>query len=148
RQVVCSGPILQHGSRQNAEGQGDYDANSYWLESQRLSGLYIGRSNAAGVHCGCTHRCQLSRNGLRSSDRPIPNTESEKREPHERTTEGERPNPEPSGYDRVSVEKGGLVISCLKYLGSPISRRPGTRRPLLSLELVPRPTCRLLPDIE
>jgi hypothetical protein len=72
-----AGPILQHGSRQNAEGQGDYDADSYRLEGQRLSGLYIGRSNAAGVHCNRAHRCQLSRNGLRSGDRPIPNTESE-----------------------------------------------------------------------
>src|SRR5262245_61970912 len=64
RQVVCSGQILQHGSRQNAEDQGDHDASSYWLEGQRLSGLYLGRSNAAGVHCGRAHRCQLSRNGL------------------------------------------------------------------------------------
>ena len=72
-----SGPILQHRSRQNAEGKGDYDADSHRLEGQRLGGLYIGRSNAAGVHCGCAHRCQLSRNGLRSGDRPIPNTESE-----------------------------------------------------------------------
>ena len=77
RQVGCSGPILQHGSRQNAEGQGDHDADSHRLEGQRLSGLYIGRSNTAGVHRGRAHGRQLSRNGLRSGDRPIPNTESE-----------------------------------------------------------------------
>ena len=55
----------------------DLDADSYRLEGQRLGGLYIGRSDTAGVHGRCTDRCQLSRNGLRSGDRPIPNTESE-----------------------------------------------------------------------
>ena len=62
---------------QNAEGKGDHDADSHRLEGQRLGGLYIGRSDTAGVHGRCTDRCQLSRNGLRSGDRPIPNTESE-----------------------------------------------------------------------
>ena len=77
RQVDWSGQILQHRSRQYAEGKGDYNGDSYRLEGQRLGGLYIGRSNPAGVHSGCADRCQVSRNGLRSGDRPIPNIESE-----------------------------------------------------------------------
>jgi len=77
RQVGWSGPILQHGSRENAEGQGHHDADSHRLEGQRLGGLYIGRSNTAGVYCGRAHRRQLGRDGLRSGDRPIPNIESE-----------------------------------------------------------------------
>ena len=75
--VIWSGQILQHRPRPDAEGQGDYHGDSYWLEGQRLRGLYVSWSNTAGLHRRCTHRCQLSRHGLRSGHRPIPNIESE-----------------------------------------------------------------------
>jgi len=47
------------------------------LTGWKVSGLYLGRSDAAGVHRGRAHGRQLSRNELRSGDRPIPNIESE-----------------------------------------------------------------------
>src|SRR6202166_4275970 len=45
-----AGQVLQHRSRQNAEGQRHYDAHSGRLEGERIGDLHFCRGNAARLH--------------------------------------------------------------------------------------------------
>jgi hypothetical protein len=56
--------------------KGHHDADSRWLESQRVGCLYVSGGHSAGLHRRRARRCQLGHDGLRNDHRSLPNSDS------------------------------------------------------------------------
>ena len=100
-------PVLQNRSRRRTESQRHRDAYSRRLEGQRLGDLYVGRSNATGLHGRCAHRCEFGPDGLRNCHRAVSNPASAQFECRERTFEGWSLDAKPHRYDRFQIASAG-----------------------------------------
>ena len=97
------GPVLQHRSRQGAEGEGHQDAHHGRLEDQRFGDLHIGRSDGARLHRRHSDGYDLGRQRLRDDHRLLQCLEFGQCEPAEPTLEAESRNADPHGHDHLPI---------------------------------------------